>query len=125
MRDVLGEYTLAPSRLRTQDGTASPTTRRHDMTIRRITDLESPSNDSWSEEVDYRNCCASSWGLKMPRSVIMAVIYSAGVTSNAGLKTMTPLGAIIGPLKIEVTSCGRRCSIGISLPDGVARSIVE
>ena len=35
---------------------------------------------------DYdRNWSASSLGLKTPRSVIMPVINSAGVTSNAGL----------------------------------------
>ena len=35
---------------------------------------------------DYdRNCATSSPGLKTPRSVMMPVINSAGVTSNAGL----------------------------------------
>ena len=37
-------------------------------------------------EPDYdRNWSASSLGLKTPRSVMMPVINSAGVTSNAGL----------------------------------------
>ena len=36
-------------------------------------------------------------GRKMPRSVIIALIKSAGVTSNAGLKTLQFSGAICLP----------------------------
>ena len=50
-----------------------------------------------------------------PASVTIAVISSAGVTSNAGLRAG----------KRSVTSAGSRSSIGIPAPVGVARSTVE
>ena len=68
---------------------------------------------------------ASSCGRNTPRSVMTPVIYSAGVTSKSGLYTWTPDGATGWLPWMEVTSVGLRCSIGISSPDLVLRSIVE
>ena len=59
-----------------------------------------------------------------PRSVMMAVTYLFGVTSNAGFSTRTASGAICFPARC-VTSVEARCSIGILLPSGVFRSTVE
>src|SRR5580704_15104308 len=60
----------------------------------------------------------------MPRSVMMAATYFAGVTSKAGFSTLTPSGTICLPA-ICVTSLSLRCSIGMPLPSAVARSTVE
>ena len=57
-------------------------------------------------------------------SVIIAVIKLAGVTSNAGLYTFTPPGAVFVP-DMQVTSSEHHCSIIISSPFLVAMSIVE
>src|ERR1700733_567684 len=48
----------------------------------------------------------------MPRSVMMALTSSAGVTSKAGLKIFTPVGAVCLP-KPRETSPASRCSMGI------------
>ena len=67
----------------------------------------------------------SEYGARaMPRSVMMAVTYLCGVTSNAGFRTLAASGVSrAGPRC--VTSFAFRSSIGIPLPSGVARSIVE
>src|SRR3989337_2817428 len=66
-----------------------------------------------------------SLGLKLPFSVMMAVIYFAGVTSNAGFATFTLSGAICVLPKMCVTSIGFLSSIGINSPDGIDKSIVD
>src|SRR5580658_4565135 len=48
----------------------------------------------------------------------------AGVTSKAGFSTLTPSGTIWRPA-MWVTSLLLRCSMGIWLPSGQARSTVE
>ena len=58
----------------------------------------------------------------MPRSVMIAVTYFAGVTSNAGLRTCAPSG-VSRAAPTCVTSRSLRSSIGIPLPSGVLRSI--
>ena len=60
---------------------------------------------------------------KTPRSVMMAVIFFAGVTSKAGFSIRTPCGVTCDPCT-WVTSRAARCSIGIRSPEAVARSIV-
>src|SRR6266851_2477852 len=60
----------------------------------------------------------------MPRSVMIAVTYLAGVTSKAGFSMDTPSGVICFPAMC-VTSLGLRCSMGILLPSGQAKSMVE
>ena len=57
-------------------------------------------------------------------SQTMAVINPAGVTSNAGLKTPTPSGALAQPWK-RVTSRGLRSSMGISSPLSIEKSKLE
>jgi sugar lactone lactonase YvrE len=59
-----------------------------------------------------------------PRSVMMAVTYFAGVTSNAGLQMPTPCGVSCLP-PWWVTSTALRSSIGIASPVAVARSMVD
>ena len=60
----------------------------------------------------------------MPRSVMMAVTYSLGVTSKAGLRIRAAGGVSrIGPR--WVTSFAFRSSMGIFVPSGVDKSIVE
>ena len=59
-----------------------------------------------------------------PSSVMMPAISSAGVTSNAGLYTSTPSGAVWLP-KPCVTSAASRSSMGISSPVGVYGSMVD
>ena len=54
----------------------------------------------------------SKGGFKTPFSVIMPVIKFGGVRSNAGLKTLTPFGAILLP-PILTTSSTDRSSITI------------
>lgn len=61
----------------------------------------------------------------MPCSVIIAVIRSLSVTSKAGLYTPMPSGAIRSRYHMVVTSSGERCSITMSSPVGVLRSMVE
>ena len=56
-------------------------------------------------------------------SVIMAVIFSASVTSKAGLHTFTPAGAVCLPPKV-VSSSESLCSMGIDLPSFISRSKV-
>ncbi len=58
-----------------------------------------------------------------PFSVMMPVINRAGVTSNAGLYTATPSGAVCRP-KPCVTSRGSRCSMGMLSPEASDRSKV-
>ena len=60
----------------------------------------------------------------MPRSVMIAVTYLYGVTSNAGFRTFAPIGASLAE-PMWVTSFAFRSSIGIVEPSGVARSIVD
>src|SRR5207244_10047233 len=63
-------------------------------------------------------------GRKTPRSVMIAAISEAGVTSNAGLKTGDSSGAVCcAPTRR--TSEASRSSIGMRAPDGSAGSIVE
>ena len=57
-----------------------------------------------------------------PSSVTIALISSAGVTSNDGFRTAVPGGAIATP-RISSTSSAGRSSISIDEPSGVARSI--
>ena len=57
------------------------------------------------------------------RSVTMAVISDAGVTSKAGLSVRVPAGAVRTPRKV-VTSSASRSSISIPSPSGVAESTV-
>src|SRR6266508_1691695 len=65
-----------------------------------------------------------SWpGFTMPSSVMMPVMYFAGVTSNAGLRAGLSFGAIGWPSRWR-TSCGDRSSIGILSPDAKSKSIV-
>ena len=75
----------------------------------------------------------SSYGARaMPRSVMMAVMRDAGVTSKAGWRAPTPSGAnrIVWncPSSPEplawVTSSEDRSSMGMSLPLAQAESIV-
>ena len=63
--------------------------------------------------------------MKTPRSVMMPVISAAGVTSKAGFNTSTPDGAMGSPPCTLVTSVGLRCSMGMSSPLFVSRSMVE
>ena len=60
----------------------------------------------------------------MPRSVTMAEMSRAGVTSNAGFQAAAPGGATRVP-ESSVTSAGLRSSMGMSAPSAVARSTVE
>ena len=64
---------------------------------------------------------ASNGARTTPSSVTMPVISSAGVTSNAGLRTSVPAGAIRTP-RMTATSSGLRSSIGMADPSGVSRS---
>ena len=57
-------------------------------------------------------------GLKIPFSVIIAVINSLGVTSKAGLNIFTSFGAIRCIYHISVTSAGSRSSITMDIPSG-------
>src|SRR5580704_8244053 len=67
----------------------------------------------------------ASYGARaIPRSVTIAVTYFAGVTSNAGFSICTPSGVICFPA-MWVTSFSLRCSMGILLPSGVSKSMVE
>src|SRR4051794_26628658 len=67
----------------------------------------------------------SSYGFRStPRSVMIALISRAGVTSNAGCRTPIPSGAIETPF-IDVTSAALRSSIGIDAPFGQFTSIVD
>src|SRR5665213_861029 len=61
---------------------------------------------------------------RTPRSVMIAVTYFAGVTSNAGFSMPTPWGVICLPFEC-VTSRALRCSMGMSSPCAVARSNVD
>jgi hypothetical protein len=54
----------------------------------------------------------------------MAVTSSFGVTSKAGLNTLTPSGAVLVP-KPSVISVASLSSIGISAPVFVYKSIVD
>jgi hypothetical protein len=63
-------------------------------------------------------------GRAMPRSVMMAVTYFAGVTSNAGLRIFAPSGVNRAD-PTWVTSRTFRSSMGMPLPSGVSRSIVD
>jgi hypothetical protein len=66
-----------------------------------------------------------AFGRRMiPRSVMMAEMSRAGVTSNAGLYTCTPAGAVRRP-KPSVISSAARCSIGIFYPSAMERSKVD
>src|SRR3990170_4706569 len=58
---------------------------------------------------------------RTPSSVTIPVISAAGVTSNDGLRTAVPSGAMRCP-RTSVTSSADRSSIGIPDPSGVARS---
>ena len=60
----------------------------------------------------------------MPFSVMMAETRWLGVTSKAGLKTLTPRGATLRPW-MSVTYSGARSSMVMSAPVGVSRSTVE
>src|SRR5207247_2417641 len=62
--------------------------------------------------------------LPPPRSVMIAVMSAAGVTSNAGLNTDDAAGAVCWA-PTPRTSAGSRSSIGIASPDGSVGSIVE
>src|SRR3989475_1973274 len=65
-----------------------------------------------------------SWeGFRIPRSVMIPVMYLAGVTSNDGLRAGLSFGAMGCPSRWR-TSCGDRSSIGILAPDAKAVSIV-
>ena len=67
----------------------------------------------------------TSYGARnIPFSVIIPVISSFGVTSNAGFKNLIPSAQTVLPLICETSSC-ERSSIGISLPDLMFLSIVE
>ncbi len=55
---------------------------------------------------------------------MIAVISSCGVTSKAKLAAGASSGATSAP-KTWVTSSAERSSIGISLPVGVSRSMVD
>ena len=59
-----------------------------------------------------------------PFSQIIAVMYFAGVTSNAGCAAMTPAGAIRTPWMV-VTSSDDRSSMGIMLPSLIRASMVD
>ena len=56
---------------------------------------------------------------RTPRSVMMAVMYFAGVTSKAGFSMPTPSGVTCTPLT-WVTSRAARCSMGMRSPVAVA-----
>src|SRR2546422_7388074 len=65
-----------------------------------------------------------SWeGFRIPRSVMIPVMYLAGVTSKDGLRAGLSFGAMGCPSRWR-TSCGDRSSIGILAPDAKAGSIV-
>ena len=63
-------------------------------------------------------------GANTPRSVMIAVTSSAGVTSNAGFHTRASGGAAACPRQ-PATSSAARSSIGMWAPSGVAGSTVE
>ena len=66
----------------------------------------------------------SAWtGWIIPFSQIIAVMSSAGVTSNAGFQAEASSGAIRRPMG-QRTSSGERSSIGIDSPFGRVRSNV-
>jgi len=58
----------------------------------------------------------------MPHSVIMADIYSAGVTSNAGLRTLIS-GRVMSQPQIFLTSSASLSSMGICSPEEREKSI--
>ena len=62
-------------------------------------------------------------GVITPRSVTIPLMSRAGVTSKAGLKAAAPLGAAGTPSGASTSAAGRY-SIGISLPESIARSNV-
>src|SRR5205823_5074884 len=63
-------------------------------------------------------------GRAIPWSETIAVIRREGVTSNAGLATLVPSGAIRTP-SADPTSSGGRSSTTMPAPDGVPGSNVE
>ncbi len=65
----------------------------------------------------------SSSGLNKPYSVIKAVTYSCGVTSNAGFLAWLSAGPKCLSFTIR-TSFSSRSSIGISSPDLIEKSNV-
>src|SRR5262249_48629934 len=68
---------------------------------------------------------ASSYGARRtPRSVMMAVMSAAGVTSKARCRTATPTGGTRVP-PICVTSAALRSSIGMAASLGQWMSIVD
>src|SRR5260221_2333074 len=61
----------------------------------------------------------------MPSSVTTAVTRRAGVTSNTGLRTLTPAGTTRRPpLATTATSSAARSSMGMRAPESMARSSV-
>src|SRR2546426_991194 len=62
-------------------------------------------------------------GFRIPRSVMIPVMYLAGVTSKDGLRAGLSFGAIGCPSRWR-TSCGDRSSMGILAPDARPMSIV-
>src|SRR5439155_24860220 len=65
-----------------------------------------------------------SWdGFRIPVSVMIPVMYFAGVTSKEGLRAGLSFGAIGCPSRWR-TSCGDRSSIGILAPETRSASIV-
>src|SRR5690348_2814069 len=59
-----------------------------------------------------------------PRSVTMASINSAGVTSKTGFHAFAPCTTVRDPA-CESSSAGSRSSISIALPEGVSMSTVD
>jgi hypothetical protein len=64
------------------------------------------------------------WREDVPRSVMIAVISAAGVTSKAGWRARAPFGAMERPRNLT-TSFTDRSSMGMPVPVGVFPSIVE
>uniref|UniRef100_A0A182M8V7 Uncharacterized protein n=1 Tax=Anopheles culicifacies TaxID=139723 RepID=A0A182M8V7_9DIPT len=77
---------------------------------------------SYKETFEKRFHLFCSLGFNTPRSVIMPVISSAGVTSNAGFQHPMPGAAILCP-PMCVSSCSGRSSILICVPSAIATSI--
>src|SRR5688572_25334414 len=105
------------------DSTTAAAVSSHEVSIpsTSIADLRSQIADQLSI-ADFKD--STYGGRKTPRSVMIAVMNFAGVTSNEGLRTCAPSGAS-WLLPTCVTSRASRSSIGILSPSAVARSIVD
>ena len=78
---------------------------------------------SYSEDFAAAAIDSEKGALRTPRSVMIAAMYLAGVTSKAGFSMPTHSGVTRRPFR-WVTSRASRCSMGMSLPVTVSGSMV-